>query len=216
MAGGQIYFLKKTMLATTQAAKAAERSAQGVTLALNAERPFLFLDKATLDDEPEWAMGSLVARESRPTGKTIVRLKFDMVNSGKGVAVFDRVHARLILVIDPIGKRPFKFIKLANLFDLGALYTRTIAANGGKATYESFPVALSEQQWTQLKDLRLGLVVRGIVLYRDVFDIPDRKFWTKFAFEYRAPSDPKPQFGRLTVPKGFLIPSMRARDHRYK
>jgi hypothetical protein len=137
---------------------------------------------------------------------------FDIRNRGKGVAVFDHVSIRMILIEEPLSfRRPYKFIKAG--FAQQFMRARIIGS-AESASCNSTGLRLSKDQWDRVKAMRLGIIVRVTVFFEDVFK---RKFWSKFTFEFNPPT-PASEYLGVSIPAlgGFLMSSPRPRQTRFK
>jgi hypothetical protein len=189
------------------AAFAAEKSAEAASLALNAERPYVFVEKPKLtkDTEPLSLAGTPIPIEHR---KIYLHATFRLRNRGKGVAILHTVQVRLLAINGGISRTHGR-LRRSEIVDVGDYrgHVGTQVLGEGDLTDEvsiqSF--ALSPDQWDQVCNLSLWLLLIIHVRLGDVFR---RIYPARFLFDY----DPTPL---NIIQEGWLI-AYREDYIRYK
>lgn len=203
---------------TEQMVEAAKQSARAAELALNVERPYVFVESQTLDfakvsqtPVPPLIAAAVPGFTKEPEQRIDIEISFTLRNRGKGIAVLTGVRTRLILTNDPLG--------LAAHFKLAtACSSRMRIRQRVIGAVDEYPVRtylhLPIPVWEGIvNEFKVGLLVVGIVCYHDVFRRP---YKTYFSFDYNPPAPAilvSPD-SPVLFPKGFLALG-RERHNRY-
>jgi hypothetical protein len=202
----------RQLRATGAASEAAAKSARAAELALNAERPYVFVDSQQLAYSPQTplSLGSFPLNllvdankpdtpPTEPPATMDIRVVFNVRNHGKGVALLKAVHTELILTRGIYDKTPRKLTRASKDRSQG-LQTRILRPSQ-TLLYHTFGLDVPIDTWNEIKKLSAGLWVIGCVNYQDVFR---RSHISWFCFEYHPPVDPVEAFG-LPALSGLLM-----------
>jgi hypothetical protein len=162
-----------------QSTEAAKQNAQAAELALNAERPYLFLAPLRIEEQKRTVPNYLAAfleGPNRQLTKTItVRwLSVRIINKGKGIAIVEEIYLRPCVVSfksQNIGKR-------ARL----PILERVIGADKFSESGISIPEKIAPPL---IDTFTMRFAVVGFVRYRDVYD---RRYKSTFGYYYRPSS----------------------------
>jgi hypothetical protein len=210
---------KRYVEMTAQMVEATKQSARATELALNAERPYVFIEKqnpamylritSLMREGPpiNVAREPLKYKGADESDTADISLTFELRNRGKGVAVVKTVLARMLLG--------------AGLFENENLALRTIGRSDGivrggisvigsgeSAECSVIGLSLPLDMVAQIIDLKISLYFAIVVRYGDVYG---RNFTPGFRFEYRAPA-PIPNSSATLGP--YLLRARKIRRHR--
>lgn len=207
---------------TSEAAEAARQSAEAAKLALNAERPYSFALSPKLTHTPErrasFASVAYPTGTGEPTGRISIGLAFDIINRGKGIAIFSRIDTRLYVAPSILGRAANERSRLDRprgryVDDRLRFYMLASQEIEEYKVPQSF--VIEPDEWVRIKARNSVLIVVVKVHYSDVFK---SDYTASVRCEYYPPSegisgaDILPGMRPLTLPPfdGFL-----AIDHRH-
>jgi hypothetical protein len=204
---------------TEQMVKATKQSAHATELALNAERPFVFVEVLTVSAAE--AMSYLITGEPAPSDAQVdITVALSLNNQGKGVAVVNSLKVSLIIATSKLLENRTKPVPLykrrSEQFEYRIISTEQVRQ------HRAFCTRVSAKIWEDVKRSRLRLLISGVFRYQDVFG---RHFWTRYCFEYRPPTGPQTIGSTgLTLPgtPGYLIvgpdgpEEKKTKHNRYK
>jgi hypothetical protein len=187
---------------TEQMVEATKQSAKAAALALNAERPYLFVENRNLRYIPKETFLSMVDPTVK-TQRTHVLFTFALHNFGKGVAVVNSVRVRLVVRSGPrVDVEPLPVFPITIAKDsANRPKTRIIGADKiGDQWAEDLDVP--NAIWRDILESRLTLIIVAFIKYQDVF----RRFYTtRFTATYIPPfKSPDPE---IPIQDGILWPS---------
>jgi len=183
---------QQEMAAAAQAT--ARQSVELTTLALNAERPYLFVEEQEIG--MSLPMPTTLAARSMAENIAIeplryavagssnianVTLRFMLCNRGKGISVVRRIRVRMLL-----GRGALKNtdLKLAAIGTTDGNVRANVIGGGEKAEGFCLGLRLPLQTLDEVRQFNLSLRFVIVVSHADVFGRP---FVTTRAFEYRPP-----------------------------
>ncbi len=183
---------QQEMAAAAQAT--ARQSVELTTLALNAERPYLFVEEQEIG--MSLPMPTTLAARSMAENIAIeplryavagssnianVTLRFTLRNRGKGISVVRRIRVRMLL-----GRGALKNtdLKLAAIGTTDGNVRANVIGGGEKAEGFCLGLRLPLQTLDEVRQFNLSLRFVIVVSHADVFGRP---FVTTRAFEYRPP-----------------------------
>jgi hypothetical protein len=161
--------------ATSEAAKAARESAEAARLALNAEKPYVFLEPIRIDEATQRVFDPIGVFLPPPYQQTtkITKLKWLSIkirNRGKGIAVIEEIYVRPCIV----ERRTRKIARGERL----AIAERVIGAGEQSETGTYLPDKVAPPIFDSF-DKRFAVV--GYVRYRDVYE---RRYKSTFGYYY--------------------------------
>jgi hypothetical protein len=177
-------------------ANAATKSARAAELALNVERPYVFVESQQLSFSPRqpvppppYLVTGVPPPESPQPSEMNIDVSFILRNYGKGVALLQAVHTELVLTRGMFGhlEKPIRASK-----DRSQMLERRILGPSDYVLRQVFGLTLPVGTWNEIKARNLGLCVVGVVRYQDVFRRINR---TWFCFDYWAPTAGVEAFG---------------------
>jgi hypothetical protein len=149
------------------AAEAAHRSAEVAIAALRADRPYIFIARQELI--------GFSLDDNRPP----LEAKFTLTNAGKGPAIVKDAKAKFHMFNELLPVGDFSYCTLMNvpsIIEPGESLERTSESD--------LFGTLSPALYNSVVKGTTKLVLYGVVVYRDVFDV-DRQYETKFLYEFQ-------------------------------
>jgi hypothetical protein len=214
---------KQSAEASARMVEVAKESARAAELALNAERPYVFLEGqqiavtlclsgfANLLKHPipiDVSTDPLAHKGIDPRDAAELQLFFDLRNRGKGVAVIRNVHIRMLIGrgLEENGAPLWTAGRCDGDIQMGV----KVLGLGETARVSSSGLRLNLDQLGIIKALEASLRFVVLVSYEDVYK---RRYTTTFPFEYRAPVT---RFGTGELLMGpYLLPALKVRRRRY-
>jgi hypothetical protein len=186
---------------TDEMKQATAEAAKATTLALTAERPYLFVEDRHLHYTGAVGFAQMIDPRMPPTLMHIV-FAYKLHNFGKGVAVVNSIHTRIVLCTGPL--IPYGvmtgFMPTAAKDRWHRPKNRIIGPDKREDQWaEGLDVPL--HAWEEIINLNLAMIVVGLVRYSDVFG---RSYSTKFAYLYEVPLRHDPP--QANDPEGILWP----------
>lgn len=170
--------------ASKEAADAARQSARAAELALDAERPYVFIENPQMsatDATPLKVFGVVVGGEQPP--QTTIEVSFDLHDRGKGVAVLRAIRTDLFVVPSPLSRLVQAEQSRNTPFRLGrARWTdfRVRILGAGESNRPYLPsFTIQKDVWERVLKGDFTFALVGLLSYRDVFR---RRFTTTFCF----------------------------------
>jgi len=198
----------------------ARQSVELTTLALNAERPYLFVEQ----QEIEMSIPMLTTLSARVMGENIaleplkyavagssnvanIVLTFMLHNRGKGIGVVRRIRVRMLLGRGACEKTASK---LTTINTAEGNIRTPIIGGGEKTECFCFGLRLPLQTLDEVRQFNRSLRFVIAVCHTDVFK---RKFVTTFPLEYRPPVRSAAFTGSPDYPS-MLLPVLKVRHSR--
>lgn len=170
--------------AAKEAAIATKEYAKIAALALNAERPYVFVESQELNATEASPLPRLLGGTTAPQEPQMdIAVSFRLRNRGKGVAVIKDVRARLLItdgMYHPVGFRR-KFVTAGKV----SLRIAERVVGGGEGSEQIVArFTILKTDWEKITHLNLYLLVAGLAVYGDVFR---RLYTTKFNSGFQPP-----------------------------
>jgi len=199
----------------TEAAQAtARQSIELTTLALNAERPHVFIE----EQEIEMSVPLPTTLAARTMAENIaleplryavdgvdvanVTLRFMLHNRGKGIAVIRRIRTRMLLGRGALGNAD---LKLTAIGTMDGNVRANVIGGGDKAEGFCFGLRIPLHALDEVRQFNLSLRFVIVVSHVDIFGRP---FVASSAFEYRPPIRSAVFNGSADYPS-MLLPVLR-------
>ncbi len=221
-AGWLADFSRKQNEIAEAAQTTARQSIEVTTLALNAERPYLFVE----EQEIEMSLPLPTTLAARTMGENIaleplryagagssnvanIMLRFMLRNRGKGIGIVRRIRVRMLL-----GRGAVKNTdsKLTTVSTADGSTRATVIGGGEQAECFCFGLRLPLQTLDEVRQFNLSLRFVIVVSHADVFRRP---LVTTFPFEYRPPIR-SPHFDGSPDYPSMLLPVLKVRRSRLR